>query len=132
MFVGEAVDAFEFYDRHLLHQNVSVILPDVSALVRDWKPSLCFRTNAAEAEFLQQSAFVNFLEESSAQRVGDFKTAASTRSVKESKESAPTEKAAGENWPRMNSDERRSAERDYRFARACDTISFTRDINVGT
>ena len=43
VFVGEAVDAFEFYDRHLLHQNVSVILPDVSALVRDWKPSLCLQ-----------------------------------------------------------------------------------------
>ena len=32
----------------------------------------------------------------------------------------------------MNSDERRSAERHYRFARACDTISFTRDISVDT
>ena len=58
------------------------------ALVKYWKGGFGDRRDAAKAEFSEDSALVDLLEEASTQGVVDLKDSTSTRSVSESKRSA--------------------------------------------
>ena len=70
---GEALHTFQFQHERVFDQDVGKIFPHTVALVNYWKGSFGSRWDAAKAEFSQERAWIDFLEEAGTQGVGDLK-----------------------------------------------------------
>ena len=84
MFASEAIQTFQLNHQHVFHEDVSEVVSDRVAFVDYWKGILANGADATKTGFSEQSAFVNFLEESGIV-FETSNTALSTRAVTESK-----------------------------------------------
>ena len=71
--VRKMLDAFQLDHQNIFHENVGKIFPNGLALVADRKRSLGDSADAQQIEFSQQGTLVDLLQESGAERVGNFK-----------------------------------------------------------
>src|ERR1035438_2568176 len=72
VFAGEAV-AFQFHHQGVFDQDVGKVFPHTGALINYWKGSFGGCRDAAKAEFSEESALVNLLEEAGTQGARDLK-----------------------------------------------------------
>src|ERR1017187_7475538 len=70
---GERVHAFQFHHQGVFHQDVGKVFPHTVALINYWKGSFGGCRDAAKAEFSEESALVNLLEEAGTQGARDLK-----------------------------------------------------------
>jgi hypothetical protein len=70
--VCEAVHAFQFYYQDIFYKDIREIFSNGQTLVGHCKRCLGGSLDATNAKFSQKSAFVNLLEKSGSQRVGDL------------------------------------------------------------
>jgi hypothetical protein len=70
MFVSETLGAFQLDDEHIFDEKIGEVFPHAMALVSYWERDLGSSPDTPKAEFVKQSALVDFLQESRAQSVG--------------------------------------------------------------
>jgi len=71
--VAQGVGAFEFNDKYVFDENIGEVLPIPTSFVDHGQRCLTTSSNAAKVEFHDERPLVDFLEESSTQRIGDLK-----------------------------------------------------------
>jgi len=72
VFVGEMVDAFEFDHKHIFDEKVGEVFPNAKAFVVYFERCFGLCAEAAEGEFPEQGARIDFLQESGAEGVRNF------------------------------------------------------------
>ncbi len=72
----QAFDAFQFDHQHVFDKDIGVIFSHILALVSNGEGSLGDGLNTEEAQFFQECALVNLLEETGSKRVGNLKNGA--------------------------------------------------------
>jgi len=74
--VGQAIHTFQLKHQHIFDEDIRKVFAGRMAFVTYGKRGLDGSSQATKAEFSQQRTFVDFLQKSGAQCVGDFKDGA--------------------------------------------------------
>src|SRR5438067_554315 len=72
MLPSKVVDAFQFDNHGIFHDNVAEELSDGFAFVSNWKGRLRDCGQSAQREFPQQSTLIHFLEKPSPKSISDL------------------------------------------------------------
>ncbi len=72
MLVGEPVNALQFHEDPFPYHQIGYVFSDVMPFVTNWKRNLRLGAHTAGGQLADQSPFIDLLQESSAQNIGDL------------------------------------------------------------